>query len=365
MTENALQSNLKDTITNKDYRLVTLWAAVLILLYIIAGYFAVRQLQSYKAQTARFRQDWIKISMTGQASQDSGLISSDQTKPADVNVGIYINHIGEFSPKDNKWTADFDVWFSWTGDQIHPGENFEIVDGQIELKEKIKSSSQGNRQYECYHVQARILKYIDASRFPFNDEELAIQIEDRIDTAKNLRYVADSQKSDVNPQAIRRFLKITKSGAFVKLHNWGTARDIHSRFIYAMLVSPLGIGFYIKMFQGLFASVAIAFIALFLKPTHFGSRFSLGIGAFFAVIGNNISIGSNLFISDKLALTDMASGLGLVTIFFILAQSAVSLYIFDSKRQEKLSRLFDKVSFVVLLLGYVIINMLLPLAAKS
>jgi hypothetical protein len=35
--------------------------------------------------------------------------------PVDVNVGIYINQIGEFSLKDNKYTADFDIWFCWKG----------------------------------------------------------------------------------------------------------------------------------------------------------------------------------------------------------------------------------------------------------
>ncbi len=364
MTENNLHSDLKDTISAKNYFFVVLWAAGLILFYAAIGYFAVSRLRSYKAQTIQFRQDWINVSMIGEAAETSQIMTTSEAKPVDVNVGIYINHVGEFSPKENKWMADFDIWFSWTGDKIHPGENFQIVDGRIELKEKIKSYSQDGHRYECYHVQARILKYIDASRLPFDDEELLIQVEDRVDDAVRLRYVADLEKIGINSQALRRFFKIIKSGAFVKLHNWGTVRNVHSRFIYAMLISPLGMSFYIKMFQGLFASVAIAFIALFIKPTHFGSRFSLGIGAFFAVIGNNISIGSALFISNRLSLMDMAIGAGLATIFFILVQSAVSLYFFDTKRREKLSRLFDKVSFVVLLLGYVIVNVLLPLAAK-
>jgi hypothetical protein len=41
MAENILQDNSKDTITGRDYRLLALWAAGLILLYIIIGYFGV------------------------------------------------------------------------------------------------------------------------------------------------------------------------------------------------------------------------------------------------------------------------------------------------------------------------------------
>jgi len=69
--------------------------------------------------------------------------------------------------------------------------------------------------------------------------------------------------------------------------------------------------------------------------------------------------------STKLSLADMVTGIGLATIFLVLAESVISLYVFDSKGREKLSRLLDKTTFVVLLLGYVILNVLLPLAAKS
>ena len=364
MTEKVLQRDLKYTITGRDYSLVALWAAALVLLYMMAGGFGVHKLQRYKTHTAQFRQDWINSPIIGPAVETTDLVSPGETGPVDVNVGIYIDHIGEFSVRENRWTADFDVWFSWTGDQVHPGETFEIVDGQVEHQEKIESHSQGDQHYERYRIRARILKFIDTSRFPFNDEELGIRIEEKIDSTKKLRYVADTQKSGIDPQAIRRFLSITKSGVFVKDHARGADRHMHSRFIYAMLISPLGTDIYVKMFQGLFASVAVALFALFIRPTHFGSKFSLGIGAFFAVIGNNIALGITVLGSTKLSLADMVTGIGLATIFLVLAESVISLYVFDSKGREKLSRLLDKTTFVILLLGFVIVNVLLPLAAR-
>jgi hypothetical protein len=48
------------------------------------------------------------------------------------------------------------------------------------------------------------------------------------------------------------------------------------------------------MFQALFASVAIALIVFFIKPIHVDPRFGLGVGAFFAAVGNNIFVGSML-----------------------------------------------------------------------
>lgn len=363
--ENTPSDKARDIITGRDYRLIALWAVCLGLLYALGGGFGVHLLRSYKAQTTRYRQDWIKSSSVGPAVETSDLVSPDETKPVEVKVGIYINHLGEYSLDDRRLTADFDVWFSWMGDEVHPGETFEIVDGQVEQQEKIESHSQDGRRYERYRVRARILKLIDASRLPFNDEELGIRIEEKVNRVNRLRYVADREKTGIDPQAIRRLFRITASAAFVKDHARAADRNVHSRFIYVMLLSPLGTGFYVKMFQGLFASVAIALMALFIEPTHFAPKFGLGIGALFSLIGNNISLGTNLLVSNRLSLTDMVTGIGLVTIFLMLTESAISLHIHASRGRKKLSRLLDKTTFAVLSLGYVIVNLALPLAAKS
>ena len=42
----------------------------------------------------------------------------------------------EFSVKDASWTVDFYVWFRWRGDDVQPGDEFQVVDGSIESKEQ-------------------------------------------------------------------------------------------------------------------------------------------------------------------------------------------------------------------------------------
>lgn len=101
------------------------------------------------------------------------------------------------------------------------------------------------------------------------------------------------------------------------------------------------------------------------KSKNSGSTFGLGIGAFFAAVGNNIYIGSVLPYSSQISLTSMINAIGLATIFLTLVQSTISLHVFDTKGRERLSRFFDHVSFVAFLIGYAVINLTLPLIAKS
>jgi hypothetical protein len=141
--------------------------------------------------------------------------------------------------------------------------------------------------------------------------------------------------------------------------------DVHSRFIFAFLVVPPGAGLFFILFQALFASIAIAFVVFFIKPTQVDPRFGLGVGAFFAVVGNNIYVASVLPFSGQISLSGMVNGIGLITVFLTLFQSTVSLYLFDIKGRERLSRFFDHVSFVAFLVGYVAVNLILIRTAGS
>ena len=190
-----------------------------------------------------------------------------------------------------------------------------------------------------------------------------------------MRYVADEQDSGISRLGVLPSLKIAESLMTVKLHSYGSRRgdpglspntgEVHSRFIFGMVVSPPGTAIYIKMFQALFASVAIALIALFIKAIMIDCRFGLPVGGFFAGVANNIMVGWMFPPGEGITLTAMVNLIGLVTIFLILAESTISLYILDTRSQERLSRVLDRVSFVVLLLGYVVLNLILPLAARS
>ena len=367
-------NNLKDTITRRGYHFVAVWAAGILLLYAMFGYVGVRQLQGYKAETEETRRAWLDSATTDSGARASDITIPPGAKGAEVRVGIYINRIGEFSVKEAGWTADFDIWFSWTGDGVRPGKTFEVVNGQIARREKKAAYAGGGEQYERYRVKARITNYFDLSRFPFSDEALTIKVEDDIHGVEALRYIADERGSGINRLGVPQNLQIVKSLATVKLHNYRSGRgdprlsvgaeDIHSRFVFAMLGSPPSSTLFVMMFQALFASIAIAFIAFLIKPIHLDPRFGLGVGAFFAAIGNNIFVGTMLPQAERITLAGMVNGIGLVTIFLTLVQSAISLYIFDTTGRTMLSRFFDKVSFAVFLIGHGVVTLMLVFAAR-
>jgi hypothetical protein len=104
-------------------------------------------------------------------------------------------------------------------------------------------------------------------------------------------------------------------------------------------------------------------IAFFIRPIHVDPRFGIPLGAFFAIVANNIFISSILPPTEKTTLTGMVNAVALATIFVVLAQSAVSLHLADRCGRGRLSRIFDRMSFAILLPCYIGVNVLLPFAA--
>jgi len=365
--------DVKNTISRGGYLLVALWALGILLLFAAGGYFGARLLQGYKAETVKMRQAWIEATTTDLEAAAPEIKVTPGGEPVDVTVGIRLNRMEAISMRESSWMADLDIWFRWTGDTVKPGENFHIVNGDISLREREEAVAEGFEHYERYNVKARLAANFDLARFPFGDQAVTIQVEDGAQGAENLRYVPDEQDSGVSRLGVPASLKIIQTLAAVKLHGYQSRRgdprkpegeaDVHSRFVFALLLAPPGASLFIKLFQALFASVAIALVVFFIKPIQVDPRFGLGVGAFFAAVGNNIYVASVLPHANRLALPDMVNAVGLATIFLTLVQSTISLYIFDSLGRERLRRLFDHVSFVAFLTGFIALNLAFPLVS--
>jgi hypothetical protein len=364
----------QDIITPAGYRFVTVWTIVIIAVFAVAGYLGVWSLLEDRRQIMQRRQAWLE-SVENESGGPRIAAIRRKASPIEVRAGLYVTHIGEFALKDDSWIAHFDIWFRWTGKQVTPGDTFTLVNGEIQSREKREAYVVAGEHFERYHVKARVGKYFDPTRFPLADEALTLEIEDTIHPAEALHFVADTQDSRIGAGAVLRELKIAQSVLTVKAHDYGSrlgdprrsdlASRVHSRVIFAMLVNHPGVMFHLKLFHALFVAAAVSLLVFFIKPTHVDPRFGLPVGAAFTAVANIIAIGALLPRAEGFVLADMVNAIGLATIFLTLVQSSISLYFYDTLGREKLSRFFDHVSFAVFFVGYVAINLALPLAARS
>ena len=114
-------------------------------------------------------------------------------------------------------------------------------------------------------------------------------------------------------------------------------------------IVPQGWGQFLLMFQALFVSVAVALLACFIKPIHVDPRFGLGVGALFAAVANGYLVSAQMPETGEFSLADLINLLGIGTIFLSLAQSTISLWIYETRDDPGLSRQFDRLSFWTIL----------------
>lgn len=354
--------------------LLCLWLLVVLGVAGAAGYEACSRMgENLKDSNARH------LARLDPKALESG-ISQEETEqegadPVPVEVGVYVDRIPELSIKETRWSVDFYVWFRWQGDDVAPGEKFELVDGSIESKEKQADFHEGDRHYEMYRVIGSITKSFDVTRFPLDDHMLTLNIECPAYLRSELIFVPDGDLSKVSSRVRVPGYAIGDGRAVEKPHGYRSSRGdprlpedyhaIYSQFRFGIPLERDGWGVFLKLFQGLFASLAIALTAFFIKPTDVDPRFGLGVGAFFASIANTYITSSLIPDTAVMTLADTINGMGMALIFLTVVQSTISLYLYDICERESLSKAFDRVSIVGFGIGTLAVNIALPLTARG
>lgn len=367
------QSEERRANTADDRKNLRIWAALLIVLLSVVGILATWSMYANKVASVKRHNDRMSPDVGEGGRQPPPRALPAGAAPLRVLAGIYLDRIVELSVKEVGWTVDFYVWFRWKGPEADPGEKFQIVDGSIESKEKIEDSTINDERYTHYRVTARITKFFDVSRFPRDDHILTINIETPALARDQLLFVPDTESSGVSTRvqiegySVYRQALLEKPHAYRSTHGDprlapGTDR-VQSQLRMGLWIDREGWGVFLKMFVGLFGAVGVAMLAFFIKPTDVDPRFGLGVGALFAAIANTYITSSLVPDTGVLTLADLINDVSILVIFLTLLESTISLYFYDRKGNEAVSRLFDRVSFIILLAAYVLINVALLWAA--
>lgn len=364
-----------EIVTPKERRKVWLWAAAILVLFAIGTVFTSAIVYRNKAAARQRHEDRMNSEKGEGGTRPPPAALPPGANPVRVRAGMYLDRITELSVKETKWTGDFYLWFRWNGSTVNPGENFIIVDGAIESKEKVDEYTSGDERYVLYRVVATTTKFFDVSRFPRDDHILTISIESPAADRSALLFVPDTESSGVSSRVRIPGYEIYRKSILEKPHAYKStlgnprvaagAEKVQTQLRMGFWIRRDGVGFYFKLFVALFVAVGIALLAFFIKPTDVDPRFGLGLGALAAVIVNTYVTSSLVPDTGVMTLADMLNQIAIVTIFISLAQSAISLYLYDRKDRKALSRLFDRVSFLTILPAYLVINLILPWAATS
>jgi hypothetical protein len=302
------------------------------------------------------------------ASVLPGIAQAADKQPTTVEIGMFLNSIPSVNLKERKFQADFNIWFRWSGDSVNALESFSVVDGFIDSKEELVKKKEGNVSYGLYRIVATIHKNFDLSKYPLDDHELKIQVEDLKHDSTELVYRADKANTNMSDGV---HVPGWDSGHFeagtdlsrypTNYGNGGQSKatqSSYSRFTFALEMSRNGYGNFFKLFAMLFFGGLLSFLAFSVRSDFLDSRLALIVSGIFMAAITASMISTTLPESDTL---DMAEKLYFATMGFIFASCMGSLYaqkLFVNGDQEKAGRISVRLG-IGLPIAYVIANVLI------
>lgn len=293
--------------------------------------------------------------------------------PVEVGVGIYLDRIAEVSIIGSSWKADFYIWFNWNDNIADPGESFQVVNGEILTKTLMERQEDGQRRYALYRVTAHITKNFDTTRFPRDDHLLTIAIEDAARQSYQLRYVTAANASDISSRVAIPGYRIADKAVTIKPHSYKTARGnpnlpanfraTYSQFSLNVAIARPSWGLFVKLTVILYAAVAMALFALFIRAS--GDRLALQTGAMFAAAANAYITSSLIPDAGVATLADYINWVGIACIGICLLEGVIYQYHFEGvEERSRMGALLDQATFALAAVSYIGINVAVALAAS-
>jgi hypothetical protein len=290
--------------------------------------------------------------------------------PDSVYVGMYVNRIYDVSLRDNKFSADFYLWFRWKNQDLDPIKSFEIVGGEKTFQSQPYRSKDKGVNYAFSRVTAAITQNWDISAFPFDGHVPSIQIEDGENEIETLVYVLDSDNLGKSPDIKIPGWALDKFYFGVVPYTYNTNygdpslppenQSVFSRFYCSIRVIRGGIGYFVKLLFGMFIAAVIAFLAFFIKPTDLDPRFGLGVGGIFAAVASQYVITSSLPDTNIMTIADQLHIATFLFVFLSIAESTISLWLFNSGREQR-SKTMDHFCRYAVPISYLLTCLLITL----
>jgi hypothetical protein len=304
----------------------------------------------------------------------SHLISfSQQSKPDTVKVGVYVTSIHDIDFKQKEYAVQLWLWLKYKNRDFDFAKNLEIPMAKSVDKSFTTIDSSGDQVY----MQMKLLCVMKDSwrieNFPFDRQTLRFSIENSQFDSKSLVYVADTVGKHFEPRFTLRGWTIDScillTGTRTYETGFGDESLVKPRTEYGVFRLRLSIirdagGLFWKMFLGMYIAFLIAYVCFYIHSDGMDSRFSLSVGALFAVIGNKYIIDSSLPESTSFTLVDTLHGLTLTCILIIVAATAYSLILIKKNQLQKAKR-FDMLVAQILLFVYVVANIYFIVQASS
>lgn len=293
----------------------------------------------------------------------SSLFAQKQ-KPDTVLTGIYITSIHDIDFKDQEYTVDFWLWLKYKNADLDFENNLEIPSAKSVQKSFATADTTNGKIYLLMKLQCVMKDSWRITNFPFDKQTLRLSIENSQYDRNAMVFKPDTLGQHYDPRFTLHGWMIDSFHMSVAPKAYETAfgdpdyvtpHSDYSSFRVRLSIHRDAIGLFWKLFIGMYIAFLIAYVCFYIHADSIDSRFSLSVGALFAVIGNKYIVDASLPETVTFTLVDMLHGITLLFILCVVAANAWSLQL-TKKGDLKRANRFDMITAQILLVLYIILN---------
>jgi len=291
-------------------------------------------------------------------------IDAQEVKPDTVRVGIFITSIHDIDFKQKEYSTNFWIWLKYKRREFDFYNNLEVPQAKTVTKSFVTVDSTDDRIFMQMKLQCVMKDSWRIENFPFDRQSLRISLENSQYDSREMVFIADTVGEHFDHRFTLRGWAIDSCVISIgkKIYETGFGdEDLakphteYSAFRTRLVIRREATGLFWKMFLGMYIAFLISYVCFYIHADGMDSRFGLGVGSLFAVIGNKYIIDSALPESSSFTLVDLLHGL---TLFFILATIAANAYSLNLIKKDKVEKAykFDILASRVVLIAYVLLN---------
>ncbi len=288
---------------------------------------------------------------------------SAHAQPDTVKIGAFINDIYDINLGEKSFSAQFWVWFNYRKRDLNPLESLEIPNAKSVENSLGFVENKSGMVWASKKVTAVLKKDWDVRKFPFDDQEMNIELEESNKDVSKMVYIADTQNSKLDTTLRLTNWKIEQFKLVIKNKRYDTnygdpTLSASSEYPHATITISIkrkSWELFFSLFTGLYVAFFISSLAFFIDPVDVDPRFGLSVGALFAAVGNKYIVDSILPQSTTFTLVDKLHILTYLFLLLCIVLSVISLRMWKNGHIQR-SKRFDRRAYFFIVPLYVLIN---------
>ncbi len=282
-----------------------------------------------------------------------------------VKVGLFVTDLYDLDLSEQRFNADFWLWFNYEDSTLAPLETVEFTRAQAVDKGLAFVEEKDGVQWATLKVNGVFKASWNVQDFPFDTQLLTIDVEESDQDAKQLVYVADQQNSKYYDEIRISNWEIMDFGILDTVVTYPTSygdptlsgASTYARATVYFKMKRKSQGLFFTLFTGVYVAFFISVLVFFIDPTDVDPRFGLSVGGLFAAVGNKYIVDSILPQSTSFTLVDKIHVMTYVFLLLCIVLSVISLRLWKNGKIKSSQRL-DRWAFGILSILYLILNLI-------